>query len=238
MVLCTKRVRCTAAGHLAFTDPLLVPDSPAITSWCPHNAQGLIGTPQSQDTIHQDIIITPLPQYTNADVPRSMATIPRNAIGMLPQCIPPATTSFSGSIVGSPSPHDSTPSSIDILADTAQLTTGGSASPPPAQRESGTSPIKHSSQFLRIVNLTDQDTIRSTSPLSAPDVTPSQLSRPASALSPALVHPSNTRDLSLLVKADVRQNLSLISSRFILIHLGRVQYTGIQQEDQPLRVCT
>ena len=167
-----------------------------MTSRSPHDAHGLTGAPQSQGVIHRDFIT---PQFENSDMPRSMATVPRNVAGttgLLPQVMPPVTALLPRSAVDSTS-RNPTPSSIDILADAAQFTSGSPTSPSfslPAQRQTEFPLAEAPSITLRIVNLTERDTFRSTSPSSGPDGTLFQSLRTASASSPALVDPDNTRD--------------------------------------------
>jgi hypothetical protein len=204
MILFTKRVsRVKPRRRHMVTHPFPAPPFPVVTSRNPGNAQGFIGAPRPQDATHPDIA---LPQSANLDVPGPIATTPRNVAaitGVLPQFIPPTNASLSSSIVGSLIPHNFNPSSVDILASTAKLPMGGSAFPSfplPDQRETGI-PLTETSSTLRIVNLTDQDTIRSPSPSSAPNFTPFQLSRPGSGLSPVVVDPESSRDSLLLSKA-------------------------------------
>jgi len=204
MVLFTKAVSTIKPRrHFTFTHPLLVPTFPAVTSTNPHNVQRLIEAHQSQGAMHGEIIT---PQFTASDVPRSIATIPRNvpgATGVLPQFVSPATTSLSRSVVGSTS-HISTPH-IDILANTAQLGTGSPTSPScplPVQRESGTPTTETSSPALRIANITNGDTTRSTSSSSISCATPFQPSRFTSdPSSPVHVVLENTTDLPLHFEA-------------------------------------
>lgn len=169
-----------------------MPTFPAV-----HNAQGLIETPQSQDTTYGGIII---PQIAITDVPKSMAGISRNVTGtteVLHQFIPPSNSSLSRSVVDS-TIHNPIPSSIDILADTAQVAMGGpNSSSLPSQRENETPPVETASPTFRIVNLTDRDTIKSTSSSSASNATPFQPSRLASTPSPAPAVLANTMDLPL-----------------------------------------
>lgn len=187
--LFTKQVSCVNhRPHHVVTHLFLVPTSPAVASRSPHDGHGSTGALQSQDAINRDIII---PQLANSDVPRSIATVPRNVTGtteLLAQSMPPDTTLLSRSGMDSTS-HNPTPSSLDILANTTQLTSGSPASPSfplSAQRQSESPPAEAPSLTLRIVNLTEQDTFRSTS---SSDIGLFQSLRTARAPSPALVHP-------------------------------------------------
>ena len=191
-----------------------VPTSLAVASRGPHDAHVLTGAPQSHDVIHRDIII---PQSANSDVPRSVATVPRNVTGTTgfpPQFMPPASAPLPRGLMNSTS-HNPIPSSIDILADSAELTSGSPASPSSpllAQRQSESSPAEAPSLTLRIVNLTEQDTFGSTSSSSRPDDTLFQSLRTASAPFPVLVDPENTRDLPLSYGAPHATLASSLSS--------------------------
>lgn len=134
---------CQTLGHFTITHPLLVPPFPTV-----HNAQGLIEAPPSQDALQGDITT---PHVATLDMRRSVVTIPCNVTGMtgvLPQFMPPATT---------------TPSFIDILADTARVAVGNSSSPSlPTHRESETLLADTTFPTLPTINSTDHDTIKST----------------------------------------------------------------------------
>jgi hypothetical protein len=175
----TSQLCQTAAGIHVYSF-LLDPTFPAV-----HNGQALIEAPQSQDTIHGDMI----PQIAISDVPRSMTSVTRTT-EVSPQFMPPVTTSLSRGVVDSTS-HNPTPSSIDILADTARVAMGSPTLSLPAQGESETPPAETSSPTLLIVNLTDRDTIKATS---SSDATPFQPSRLTSAPSPALAVLTDTMD--------------------------------------------
>lgn len=187
--LFTKRVSCVKPRpHYVVTHLFSAPTSSAVASRSPHDAHGSTGALQSQDAINRDIII---PKFANSDVARSIATVPRTVTGtteLLAQSMPPTTSSLSRSSMDSTS-HNPTPSSLDILANTAQLTNGSPASPSfplSAQRQSESPPAEAPTRSLRIVNLTEQDTFRSTS---SSNVRLFQSLRTAGAPSPALVHP-------------------------------------------------
>ena len=100
------------------------------------------------------------PHVAVSDMPRSIVSTPCNVTemtGVLPQFMPPATTMPSRSVV------DSTPSFIDILADTTRVAVGSPSSPPlPTQRESETLLADTTFPTLPTINLTDRDTIKST----------------------------------------------------------------------------
>ncbi len=141
-----------------------------------------------------------MPQIAISEVPRSIVTIPCNVTGMtgvLPQSMPPATTMLSRSVVDSTS-HNFTPSSIDILADTARVALSSSSSPSlPTQKESETPLADTTSPTLPIIGLADRDTIESPPALAVlantmrqplsfdiPRATLASVSAPASSLGP------------------------------------------------------
>ena len=163
MVLFIRVSPVKPCRYFTITYPLLAPPFPAV-----HNAQGLVDAPPSQEAIQGDIII---PQIAISEVPRSTITTLCNVTGMtgvLPQSMSPATTILSRSVADS-TWHNFTPSSIDILTDTARVPLGSPSSPSlPGQRESETPLADTTSPTFPTISLTDRDTIKSTPALAVP----------------------------------------------------------------------